>query len=109
MIKFQTPSWKDRCVELRFADGEVCIYATKEGLQCLSKFCLQLAESSDSNPRFEDHVHLEDYELLTPESLPGVIAVFADVPPGTPPPLSTPSLLRQMMASWQEFIGRLRG
>ena len=77
MPDFESPSFNERCVELRFTDGEICIYASKRGLRKLSEFCLQLAGYLDSGS--EDHVHLEDYELLTPDSLPGVIAGFRDL------------------------------
>jgi len=70
---FRKPLFGDRHIELRFEDGEVCIYATNTGLQKIIAFCNQLLE----NPKI-GHVHLEDYELLTRASLEGVIALFED-------------------------------
>jgi len=50
------------------------IYGTSDGLKRLARLCSEL-----SNGRSEadtDHIHLEDYELLTARSLRGTIAVF---------------------------------
>lgn len=65
------PNFKNRHIELRFEDEEVCIYATKEGLKQIIDFCEKLI----SKPQI-GHIHLEDYEVLTDESSIGVIAVF---------------------------------
>jgi hypothetical protein len=69
--KFEKPSFGNRHIELRFDEGEVCIYATKIGLEKLIYFCKSLLD----NPQ-KGHIHLEDYEILTKESLIGTIALF---------------------------------
>jgi len=71
--KFGKPTFKDRHIELRCDEGEICIYATKTGLEKIIYFCRSLLE----NPR-KSHIHLEDYEVLTTESLIGTIAIFED-------------------------------
>jgi hypothetical protein len=58
-------------VEFREEGGEVCVYATKEGLRKLVELCRSLIE----NPKI-GHVHLEDHHALTSDSLGGVISVF---------------------------------
>ncbi|HEV8068323.1 MAG TPA: hypothetical protein VGP76_11350 [Planctomycetaceae bacterium] len=40
----------------------------------LVKLCEELIQGTSEGENA--HVHLEDYELLTPESLPAVIAIF---------------------------------
>lgn len=74
MKKFSEPLFAEKCLELRFEDGEVCIYGTKDGLRKLSDLCTQLAEQLKD--KTSEHVHLQDFEILTPNSLPGVVAVF---------------------------------
>jgi len=69
--EFKAPDFQENDLELRVEDGEVCIYATKSGLQALSDFCVKLINKPDIG-----HIHLEDYEILTPSSLQGVIAIF---------------------------------
>ena len=71
MLIFKQPSFSEGHLELRFEDEEVCIYATRIGLEKLMAFCKQLLD----NPR-KGHIHLEDYEILTRDSLKGVLAVF---------------------------------
>lgn len=58
-------------IELRYVEGEVCVYATEHGLCSIIAVCKKLIENHKIG-----HVHLEDYDLLTPNSLKGVIAVF---------------------------------
>lgn len=72
MEQFLDPSFESGDLELRFADGEVMIYGTPNGLTRLASLCVTLAQRTEAT----EHCHLEDYELLTPQSLCGVIAVF---------------------------------
>lgn len=69
--EFQKPDFSDKDIELRFVDNEICIYATKTGLKELIKHCQTLIDKHDTG-----HIHLEDYNVLTKDSLNGVIAVF---------------------------------
>ncbi len=69
--KFKKPNFERRHIELRFEDEEICIYATDVGLEKLTIFCKSLLD----NPQ-KGHIHLEDYEVLTKDSLRGTIAVF---------------------------------
>ncbi len=73
MKNFSQPSFSQGELELRCEVNEVAIYATQSGLSKLAELCAALAQKKV----FEsEHIHLEDYELLTPKSLKGVIAVF---------------------------------
>lgn len=72
MEPFVDPSFESGDLELRVADGEVAIYGTPSGLMRLASLCVTLAQGAEST----DHCHLDDYALLTPRSLRGVIAVF---------------------------------
>lgn len=74
MSKFKAPDFKERQLELRFDGDEVCIYGTKMGLKRLAALCLELA--SDAKSSSSEHVHLEDFEILTSDSKRCVVAVF---------------------------------
>lgn len=70
MIKeFSRPDFASGSIEFQSHGEEVCIYANDEGLRRLISMCSRLLEKG-----IEDHVHLEDFELLTTKSLKGVIA-----------------------------------
>ena len=71
MSKFIKPNFKEASLELRYEINEVCIYGTKEGLKKLSDLILNLVEKPE-----QAHIHLEDHELLTKESLSGAVAIF---------------------------------
>lgn len=70
-LKFVHPDFSSGDIELRFENGEVCIYATDEGLGKLISFCEALKQK-----RVTEHLHLEDYSVLTEASLNGVIGKF---------------------------------
>jgi len=67
------PNFGKQHIELRFENDEICIYATRVGLERIVAFCNYLL---DHPRRGAGHVHLEDYEILTKDSLRGTIAVF---------------------------------
>ncbi|MCK5236762.1 MAG: hypothetical protein KAR06_07235 [Deltaproteobacteria bacterium] len=69
--EFKQPDFNGRDIELSLSDNEVCVYATEAGLKKLIDFCQALIDKPQ-----EGHIHLEDYEVLTQDSLNGVIAVF---------------------------------
>ena len=69
--KFQVPDFGTGQVELRVESGQVLIYASPEGLERFVTLCRELLQR-----RINNHIHLEDYQLLTSQSLPGVVAVF---------------------------------
>jgi len=71
MPEFKNPNFQDKVLELRFENNEICIYGTKEGLQKLSDLILQLVEKPS-----QGHIHLEDYNVLTKDSLAGAVAIF---------------------------------
>ena len=71
MPKFVEPNFSRKDLELRFENNEICIYGTKEGLKKISELIINLIE----HPK-KGHIHLEDYELLTDDSLIGAVAIF---------------------------------
>ena len=78
MTYFMEPDFTKGDLELRFENGEVCIYGTPKGLEGLAKCCLSLVEEPA-----QQHVHLGSLELLTNNSVKGSIAIFEKVVPGT--------------------------
>ena len=71
MLEFRKPNFQDKALELRFENNEVCIYGTKEGLQKLADLILKLVAKPS-----QGHIHLEDYNVLTKDSLVGAVAIF---------------------------------
>jgi hypothetical protein len=74
MKEFIRPVFDGKCLELRCTGGEVCIYGNRDGMKALSEFCLRLANLGPDQET--EHIHLEDYEILTASSLRGTIAAF---------------------------------
>lgn len=68
---FKKPDFSEGKIELRYENEEMCIYGTREGLQDIIKLCQGLLDKGKS-----DHIHLEDYVLLTSNSIAGAIALF---------------------------------
>ena len=68
---FLRPDFSNGDIELRIEDDNVCIYATDAGLGKIISFCESLMEAKGN-----EHIHLEDYAILTEKSLKGVIARF---------------------------------
>jgi hypothetical protein len=68
--KIKQPDFTKGILELRCEDEKVCIYATAAGLKKLIEFCEALLA------RGHGHTHLEDYEVLTENSLRGALAIF---------------------------------
>lgn len=69
--KFEKPEFQDGAIEFRFQEGEVAIYGTKEGFEKFMGLCQDLIDSKKP-----EHIHLEDYEILTEKSFRGTIAIF---------------------------------
>ena len=69
--QFLKPDFSEGGIKLGTAEGEVYIYATEVGLRKLIDFCNLLL----NNPK-EDHIHLDDFGVLTKNSLKGVITLF---------------------------------
>jgi hypothetical protein len=70
-MTFTKPNFGEKHLELKLVDGEVCLYATEQGLKQIISFCETLIDKPNKG-----HIHLEDYKILSDESLRGVIAVF---------------------------------
>ena len=68
---FIKPDFSNASIEFRVVEGEICIYATNEGLEKLASLCSKLIKHEK-----QGHIHLEDYEVLTKDSLRAVIAIF---------------------------------
>jgi hypothetical protein len=81
MGQFKFPDFSGRSLEFRCLNDEVAIYGTRQGLLRLAEFCTQLANGPA--PNGTNHMHLEDYEVLTQQSLRAAIGVF-DRPPVGP-------------------------
>jgi hypothetical protein len=75
MNDFIPPNFVKGCLELRVTEGEVCLLATKKGLEWLAAKCVRLA-GKKLLPGDTDHIHIDDYQILTHESLPAVLVRF---------------------------------
>jgi hypothetical protein len=75
MSDFRIPTFDSGCLEFRLMENEICIYATKDGLEWLATKCACLAARTLAAGGTE-HLHIEDYQVLTQQSLPAVIARF---------------------------------
>ena len=62
--EFQKPDFLNGEIEVRYENGEVCIYATESGLRDIAEHCKSLMSGQPG-----DHIHFEDYEVLTIKSL----------------------------------------
>jgi hypothetical protein len=78
MTSFRKPIFETGVLELRCERDEVSIYGTEIGLRRLAEICIKLTEHHPDSAT--EHFHLEDYELLTDDSLRGTIAVFREPP-----------------------------
>lgn len=76
---FRVPDFDRGELEFLVHDDEICIYGTPSGIVKLCELMQSLVQGSQG--KSAEHIHLEDYELLTPESMNGVVAVFR-VPTG---------------------------
>jgi hypothetical protein len=70
MGKFVEPKLDPDLIEFRYVDGEVSLYFNKEGLERLIEVMKGVADKSPN------HIHLQDYEILSPNSLPAVLGFF---------------------------------
>ena len=73
MTTFVPPVFDRGQLELRLVDNEVGIYGTRDGLRKFANLVLALADNPTG-----DHVHIEDYGLLTQGSLIGVVVLFRE-------------------------------
>ena len=69
--KFKKPKFQQGILELRVEGDGICICGTKSGLQKLSEYSQKLI----NDPKI-GHIHLGDYQILTPDSKKVVIAIF---------------------------------
>jgi hypothetical protein len=73
--QFRSPDFTEAEIEIRFEDGEICIYGTPAGLRRIAGLCNSLADRGDNG-----HIHLDrDHfpgHVLTDASEVGAIAVF---------------------------------
>ncbi len=71
-MNFKEPDFSSgKQIELRYENDVICLYGTKKGLETLIDFCRDLIEKPN-----QGHIHLENNDVLTKESLSGVIAIF---------------------------------
>lgn len=71
-LDIATSAFADGDLEFRHDDGEMVICGTPRGLAKLAELCLRLATSG---ARASEHLHVEDYQVLTPGSLRGTIVL----------------------------------
>lgn len=73
--KFRYPDFRKGKLELRYENGVVGIYGTKEGLAGLADLINHLIEHPG-----QGHIHLESkaYDILTNESEKGSVAIFSE-------------------------------
>lgn len=71
MSKFIKPDFDSGEIELRCESDGVCIYGTEVGIKKIIEFCQKLLDKPQ-----QGHIHLEDYSVLTEDSLRGAIAIF---------------------------------
>ena len=71
--KFIKPEFSKGNLEFRVENDEVSIYGNTEGLTWLAQKCLVLVDRKK-----QQHLHLEEYHVLTPKSNRAVIALFPD-------------------------------
>ncbi|GAB6164076.1 hypothetical protein JCM19992_00760 [Thermostilla marina] len=72
------PRFSDGEVEISFRKAQLSIDMTYEGLLRLIELLTKLKEQVDRTKQNE-HIHLEDYEVLTSNSPPCVIGVFTEL------------------------------
>ncbi len=75
--KFENPDFSSGEIEVRYEDGEVCIYASASGLKDIISHCEALIKEQPG-----EHIHLEDYEVLTTKSLRLVMERFSSLNSG---------------------------
>ena len=73
-MRHSIPTFRNGDLELRCGEGEIIVYGTPNGLRRLAKLCNALSDLGKDKEN--EHIHLEDYELLTTESFRGTIAVI---------------------------------
>ena len=78
MKAFVPPHFDERSLEVRCSDDEVAIYGTVEGI---TKLISLLEELRDKMPCHSSHLHVEDYEILTQESLRLTLVLFENSDP----------------------------
>lgn len=71
VMEFQLPEFKSGKIKVCLNGADVAIYGTTEGLLILGKLCIELADKKKV-----EHLHFEDYDVLTRDSLKLVIAAF---------------------------------
>ena len=76
MAGFQKPDFNEGSIEVRIDKDEVAVYGTIDGLKRFGKLCYDLADSVQSEKT--EHLHLEDYDVLTKSSANIVLAVFSN-------------------------------
>jgi hypothetical protein len=79
MSAFEWPNFEVHAIEVRKTGDEVAIYATKTGIEKLIALLERLRHEKTQNG--SAHIHLEDYDVLTSNSLPLTLVLMEDRPP----------------------------
>lgn len=69
--KFFVPNFNNGCVEIRADNDGISLYFTDHGIDRFINILMILKQNGGDN-----HIHLEDFEILTKNSIPCALAVF---------------------------------
>lgn len=73
------PRFTDGVIEISVRPEGISIDTTIEGLEKLLKLLQELKSRAEAK-RANEHIHLEDYQILTSGSPPTVVGVFFSIP-----------------------------
>ncbi len=76
-----SPTFRDGQVEISFRGAQLSIDMTYEGLVTILELLTKLKEQVERTKE-NQHIHLEDYQVLTSNSPPCVIGVFTELERG---------------------------
>jgi hypothetical protein len=79
MSAFEWPNFEVHPIEIRKTGDEVAIYATNKGIEKLINLLERLRHEKTQNG--SAHIHLEDYDVLTSNSLPLALVLMEDERP----------------------------
>ena len=74
MSEFRYPLFNGGCIEIWSDDDGVAIYGTPEGIIKPRELCDEILQLSERGKT--EHIHLEDRNILTSDSLSATLAVF---------------------------------
>jgi hypothetical protein len=105
--ELRSPTFDDGQIEIAVRDDGIAIDMTYEGLERLIRLLVRL-KMQCKRTGVNEHLHLEDYELLTSRSPPCVVAVFIprDRKDGVEATLRRPRRRTRWMVCWRSLFDR---